>query len=95
MKVTFSARHFDATAKLQDFAKKELSNLEKYFDNTNNAEIILEENGNLKIAYVRINAYGKVFTAQAEGSDFYKVIPKSVEKLQKQLKSTKSKVTNR
>jgi len=95
MKITFSARHFDATHKLQKFAKAELMRINKFSDKAPTAEAILEENGNLKVADMRINAYGKTLFAKMEGDDFYKIIPKAVDKLEKQLKAAKSKVYSR
>ncbi len=95
MKITFSARHFDATEKLQNFAKKEVDGLGKYADNIKHSEIILEQNDNLKSADIRLNAFGSSFISKVEGDDFYKVIPKCVEKIRKQLKAKKSKVLSR
>ncbi len=92
MKVTFSARHFEASEKLQEFAKNEIHRLKRYFDGTLTGTVILEKNDNLKIVELRLNALGKLLPARMEGSDFYKIIPKAVDKLERQLKSTKSKV---
>ncbi len=95
MNITFSARHFEASDKLREFALKEVNHLEKYNEDKMSGEIILEENGNLKIIDIRIMAFGKKLTSQVEGNDFYKALPKVVNKLEKQLKSAKSKITNR
>ena len=95
MKTTLSARRFTPTEKLQDFATKEINKLERYFNGDISSEIILEENGNLKVVDIRLNALGKTFKTRVEDDDFYKIIPKAVNKLEKQLKSRKSKVYNR
>ena len=95
MKVTFSARHFDASDKLQEFAKGELMRLKKYFEGTLYGEVILEESGSLKVVDMRLNALGKLLPARVEGTDFYKIIPKAVEKIEKQLKAAKSKTYRR
>lgn len=94
MKVTFSARHFEASDKLQKFAKDELLNLSKYFGGSVSGKVILEENGNLKAVELRLNVLGRILPSRVEGDDFYKIIPKAVEKVEKQLKSTKSKLYN-
>ncbi|NQT35427.1 ribosome-associated translation inhibitor RaiA [bacterium] len=95
MKTTLSARRFTPTEKLQNFAKKEINKLKKHFGDDITSEIILEENGNLKVVDIRLNALGKTFKTRVEDDDFYKIIPKAVNKLEKQLKSRKSKVFNR
>ncbi len=95
MKITFSARHFTASDKLQSFAVGEMKHLKRYFDGSLAGEIILEESGNLKVVEMRINALGKLLPVRMEGNDFYKIIPRAVAKLEKQLKSQKSKVYGR
>jgi len=93
LKITFSARHFEATDKLREFATEEIKSLKKYFDGVLNAEVVLE--GTQKEVEIRISMLGKVLTAKVQGDDFYKIIPKAVEKLEAQIKSTKSKIQNR
>lgn len=94
MKVQFSTRRFEATEKLQQFTEKEVMHLKRYFDGDIRAEIILEDNNGLKTVDLRINALSKVFPTRIEGDDFYKIIPKAVDKVEKQLKSAKDKLQN-
>lgn len=95
MKLTFSARHFEPTEKLQNFALKEVNKIRKYMSGDITGDVILEESRNRKIVDIRLNAMGKVFKSRLEDSDFYKIIPRAVDKLEKQLKVRKSKVYNR
>ncbi len=95
MKITFSARHFDPTPKLQSFAIEEISKIEKHLKGHSTCEVVLEESGNLKVVDIRLNALSKVFKARVEDNDFYKIIPKAVNKLEKQFKSEKSKARSR
>ncbi|MBT3231830.1 MAG: ribosome-associated translation inhibitor RaiA [Calditrichaeota bacterium] len=95
MKITFSARHFEATDKLKEFAKKELLRLKKYTDAASSGEIILDESKSQKIVDIRVTAFGKTLVSKMDGTDFYKVIPKVVSKLETQVRSIKSKVTTR
>ena len=96
MKITVSARHFEATEKLKEFALAEIFRLKKYFDGVLNGEVILEENGhNNHQAEIRISMLGHTLTSKVEGTDFYKMIPKAVDKIETQLKSTKAKATQR
>ncbi len=95
MRITFSARHFDATDKLQTFAENEISRLKKHFDGVLHGEVVVEENGNLKQVEIRITMLGKTLPAKVEGNDFYKMIPKAVDKIEAQIKTTKSKAFGR
>ncbi len=95
MNVSFSARHFEATDKLRSFAVKELARVKRFAEEKASGEIILEENGNLKMVELRVSAFGRNLRAKADGPDFFKTIPKAVDKLEAQLKSTKSKLITR
>ncbi len=95
MKITFSARHFDATEKLKDFTSEELKRLKKYHDNVMNVEVVLEESGSTKAAEIRVKIQGKFITSKAEDTDFYKMIPKVVDKLETQMRHLKDKANNR
>ena len=95
MKITFSARHFEATEKLRQFASDEIRVLKKYFDGVLNAEVILDEHATQKEAEIRVTMLGKTLTAKVAGDDFYKIIPKAVEKVEVQVKSTKAKALGR
>ncbi|MDP8238263.1 MAG: ribosome-associated translation inhibitor RaiA [Candidatus Hatepunaea meridiana] len=95
MKITFSARSFEATEKLENFATEEVGKLSKYLNDKITSEIILKENGTLKVVDIRLNAMGRMFKVNMEDSDFYKIIPKAVNKLGKQMKSQKSKFSSR
>ena len=95
MKITFSARHFEATEKLKEFAKNEVLQLKKIADAASSGEIILDESKSQKIVDIRVTAFGKVLVSKMDGTDFYKIIPKVVAKLETQIRSIKSKVTTR
>jgi len=95
MRTTLSTRHFDASEKLLNFAQSEFNKIDRLADQEFDGKIELEENGNLKTVNLNLKAYGKVLVSRVEGADFYKIIPKCVDKIEKQLKSVKSKVYNR
>ncbi len=92
MNIKFSARHFEATEKLRLFATKEIERLKRYFNGNLNADIILDDNGNIKTVELRLSMLGKLLPVRVEGTDFYKIIPQAIDKLERQVKSTKGKV---
>ena len=95
MKINFSARHFEATDQLREFVTSEIDHLSRFFEGRLSCDVILEENGNIKAAEIRLNMLGKVLPVRVEGNDFYKLIPKGVVKLEKQMLAQKSKITKR
>ena len=95
MEITISTRRFEPTEKLLAYANKEIDKLSRYFDGDLSGTVMLDESGNRKIVEARITALGKVMTVQLEGNDLYKLIPKAVDKLSRQLKSHKSKIRGR
>ncbi len=95
MKITVSIRNFEATEKLKTFANDELAQLVKYYDGEMSGEIVLVESNNLKKVEARVTMMKKVLPAQVEGNDFYKVIPAAMDKIKKQISSTKSKIRKR
>ena len=95
MEITISARRFEPTEKLLVFANNEIEKLNRFFDGDLSGTVLLEESGNRKIVDARITALGKVMSVQVEGDDLYKLIPKAVDKLARQLKSQKSKIRGR
>lgn len=95
MNITFSARHFDASDKLKDFATAEIKRLKKYYDNVMNIDVVLEESASNKSVEIRVSILGKVLTAKMEDNDFYKIIPKAVDKLETQIKTAKAKAYGR
>lgn len=95
MKITFSARHFEASSELKNFTTEQIRQLKKYYDGVLHGEVVLEENGHSKLVEVRITMLGKTLPAKVEGNDFLKLVPKAVEKIEAQIKSTKAKATER
>lgn len=95
MKVSFLARHFDATDKLKKFAEDEVEKLSKYLNGDLKADIVLSEKENFKAVEIRVTMFGKLLPTRVEGTDFYKIIPEAVDKVERQVRDTKEKVTGR
>ena len=95
MKITFSARHFEASDKLKDFATEEIRRLKKYFDNVMNVDVVLVESGTNKSVEIRVKMLGKILTSKIEDADFYKMIPKVIDKLEAQMRTAKAKAAGR
>ncbi len=95
MRVNVSARHFKASDKLQEFATGEVMKLRKFFDNITEGEVILSWQKGSKSSEIILNVNGTKLTATEESNDFYKAIPKAVDKLESQLRRYKGKLYKR
>ncbi|MFH1861376.1 MAG: ribosome-associated translation inhibitor RaiA [bacterium] len=92
MRVSVSARHFKASDKLQEFATQEVMRLQKFFDNIIDGEIILSWQKGNKTSEIILNVNGTKLTAAEASNDFYKCIPRTVDKLESQLRRFKGKL---
>jgi len=92
MRVNVSARHFKASDKLQTFAENEVQRLLKLFDNITESEIVLDWQKGTKSSEIILNVNGTRLTASDVSTDFYKSIPKTVDKLESQLRKYKGKL---
>ncbi|RJP76559.1 MAG: ribosome-associated translation inhibitor RaiA [Candidatus Zixiibacteriota bacterium] len=92
MRVNVSARHFKASDKLQEFAASELMRLRKLYDNIIDGEVVLSWQKSSKTSEINLNVNGTKLTATEVSDDFYKCIPKTVDKLERQLRRYKGKL---
>jgi putative sigma-54 modulation protein len=95
MRVNVSARHFKASSKLQEFATNEVMRLQKFFDHITDSEVILDWQKGNKQSEIILNVNGTRLTAAETSTDFYKSIPKAVDKLESQLRRYKGKLYKR
>ena len=92
MRISVSARHFKASDKLQQFATTEVSRLKKYFDHILDGEVVLSWQKSNKVSEISLNVNGTKMTATEVSDDFYKSIPRTVDKLERQLRKHKGKL---
>jgi putative sigma-54 modulation protein len=93
MKTTVTSRHFKASEKLNDYAKKEIERLNKYFDAIIDCDCVLsfDVNKNKTVEY-SIRVPGEILHASETSDDFYKSIDQAVTKLEKQVVRFKDKL---
>jgi putative sigma-54 modulation protein len=95
MKIRITARHFDLTPELKDFATKEINGLDRFFDQIIDTHLILEAEGYRKRAELNLKVYGTVLTSQHSSDDFRTSIEGALDKMKRQLKKYKSKLKGR
>jgi putative sigma-54 modulation protein len=100
MRTSFTARHFKAPASLKAFAEQEVQRLTKYHDGIFECEIVLDYVKQLhkkqtQIAEISVAVHGHKFTATEKSEDLRKSINSAVDKLERQLKKYKTKLTKK
>lgn len=94
MNVQVTARKFKAHDSLREHAISEVSNLERYYDGIQSAEVILSFEkpvSSIKTAEINLKVSGKKLIAKESSEDFIKSIDLAVEKLHRQLEKLKTK----
>lgn len=97
MKIIVSARHFDLTPALKDFAHEQMNALTKYFDQVIEVDLVLrvdetKDKADQQIAEAHLWASGARLHGQAHAEDMYQAIQAVADKLEKQLKRYKDKL---
>jgi putative sigma-54 modulation protein len=95
MKIRTTARHFDLTQELKDFANEEINRLDRFFDHIIDTHLILEAEGYRKRAELNLKVYGTVLISQHSSDDFRTSIEGALDKMKRQLKKYKSKLKER
>lgn len=92
MQIRITARHFQLTDALKEYAEREISQLEKFFDNIIDCHLILGTERYKQVAELMLKVYGTVLTSKVKSEDMKVSIEKAVEKVGRQLKKYSSKL---
>ncbi len=87
MDITISARHFNASASLQDRVQEEIDKLGKFYPNVTSANIVLDhEVEHMRRCEISLNITGVVVIASADEENMGKAIDTALERAKIQLK---------
>ncbi len=94
MRINLTGHHMDITASLRNFVESKFERLERHFDNMTNIHVILavEKDRQKAEATIKVNR-GRLF-AEAKHEDMYAAIDDLVDKLDRQVKKHKEKLTD-
>ncbi len=95
MQIRTTARHFDLTDDLRDFAEKHVQRLSRYFDHIIDSHLILETEKSRKTAELKLQVYGTVLTSKHKSFDMYDSVEKVIDKMEGQLKRYKGKLKDK
>lgn len=92
MDIQFSARHFNASAGLQDRIQEEMDKLAKFYPNITNASVILDhEVEHQRHCEISVNITGSVVVASADEDNMGKAVDVALERVKVQLKKANDK----
>jgi putative sigma-54 modulation protein len=95
MHIRTTARHFDLTDDLKDFAEKQIGKLERYFNHIIDSHLILETEKSRMTAELKLKVYGTVLTSKYRSFDMYDSVEKVIDKMETQLKRYKGKLKDK
>ncbi len=92
MKLTIKSRNFEVTDTVEEYVKKKMEKLNKYFDQIMEATAMVSAEKNRQIFEVTLQAKKAIIRAEEESNNIYTSIDRVVEKLERQIKKYKSKL---
>ena len=94
MQLNVTGHHVDVTPSMHDYVSQKLERLERHFDHVTNVHVILSvEKLRQKAEATLHNSGGNLF-ADAQDEDMYAAIDAMVDKLDRQIKKHKEKMTD-
>lgn len=94
MQLNLTGHHVDITPPLRDYVTGKMERLERYFDHVTNVHVILSVEKLRQKAEARLHVTGNDLFANAEDEDMYAAIDALIDKLDRQIKKHKEKVTD-
>ncbi|SFC32472.1 ribosome hibernation-promoting factor, HPF/YfiA family [Clostridium uliginosum] len=95
MKVTVVAKNIELTNALREMVEKKVSKLGKYFDSDIEAKAILSVQKSRQIVEIMIPFNGVVLRGEESNLDMYKAIDLVQEKLERQIRKQKTKLSRK
>jgi len=92
MKLTTTARHFEASPDLLEHTEKRLGRLKRFFDHILHVDVIMSVENFRNIAEINVHVNGHDFTAQEESKDMKLSVDKAAKSLERQMKKFKGKI---
>jgi len=87
MQITITARHFELTDPIKDYADSAMRGLKRYFDNIIVAEMILRIEKNRNIAELNLSVKKVNLLLRLTEQDMYTAIDSVIRKIERQIKN--------
>ena len=94
MQINLTGHHVELTDSLRNYVNEKMSKLERHFDKVSNAHVILSVEKDSHKAEATVHMSGNDIFAVSQEPDMYASIDSMVDKLDRQVKKHKEKITN-
>ncbi|VAW96889.1 Ribosome hibernation promoting factor Hpf [hydrothermal vent metagenome] len=94
MQLNVSGHHVDVTDSLHQYVSSKFDRLERHFDHMSNVNVILTVEKLRQKAEATLHLSGTSVHAESEDTDMYAAIDSLTDKLDRQIKKHKEKITN-
>ena len=94
MQVSVTGHHFDVTPALRAYVEEKIGRLERHFDHMTNVHVILSVEKERRRAEATVSVTRGNLFADTEHDDMYAAIDGLIDKLDRQLKKHKEKLTD-
>ena len=94
MQINLTGHHVEITDSLRNYVEEKLERVERHFDKVTNTHVILSVENVRHKAEATVHMSGNNIFAESTEDDMYKAIDSLVDKLDRQVKKHKEKITN-
>lgn len=94
MQINLTGHHTDITPALRSYVQTKFEKLRRHFNNMTNIHVILTVEKERRIAEAEVHVNNGNLFANAENNDMYAAIDSLVDKLDRQVKKHKEKLTD-
>ena len=93
MHLTIDGRHVEVTESMHEYVQSKISRIERHFDHLVNVHVVLAVEKQRQKAEATIHVAGNDIHAESEHEDMYAAIDSLLDKLDRQIKKHKEKLT--
>lgn len=94
MQLNITGHQIDVTPALHDYVTSKMTRLERYFDNVTNVHVVLGVEKLVQKAEATVHVSGGKLFADASDENMYAAIDALIDKLDRQIKKHKEKLTD-
>ena len=94
MQITLTGNHVDVTPALRDYVQAKFDRIERHFDHVTDIHVILSVEKQRNKAEATVHVTGASLYADAEHEDMYAALDLMADKLDRQVKKHKEKLTD-
>ena len=94
MQIDITGHHIDVTDSMRDYVNQKMERVERHFDMVSNAHVILSVEKQRQKAEASLLVKGNKVFAEAVDEDMYAAIDSLIDKLDRQVKKHKEKMTD-